>query len=549
MWTLSPTTTVGAMTVSTGGVTCHSGLNVPCTRPAGLDVGSGNERRSASASSSTRVNVPDLAGRLERRALGRAPDHQRASRAAASRSGASSRVTVAVPGQRLGRRSRRRDLHLDLVGHRFAQRGVAHRQLELVVVALEVRPHLVDERERSWSRPAARSLASKRPALIRIPSWPGPVAQHRLGVHAPRPCRCSSPSRACAPARRAGPGRRGCSPSDRRWSGSVYANIGRCLALDVHQHVGAAALTAPRCVYSVALIDVGARERRRRDLDRQLVALRFAGRDLAEHHLVLVEDRVVALEHGAHPVGRRACRRSSPMPRHLRQRCPPRSSRRPLTGCSVSCSCRVGAGRRAGGPVDPQLLQRLRHLLVLRRRAPCRGRPSTPAPDRAARLVFAWASRSRAKSMRKSVFWSSSSSACSAARPDRRPPRRRRRASCLLVAGLRLQQIRHRLHRLLALARAGVLEVPLVVGLAPPVRRRLQPDPGPLALLLDQQRIGLDVRDDADALDREVARRQVLRRRQLEAQLVVIGAGRRTGSATGCRTAPAPSPCRTSPRR
>ena len=42
-----------------------------------------------------------------------------------------------------------------------------------------------------------------------------------------------------------------------------------------------------------------------------------------------------------------------------------------------------------------------------------------------------------------------------------------------------------------------MLEVPFVVDLAPLVRGRLQPDPGPIPFLLNQQRIGLDVGNDA----------------------------------------------------
>ena len=92
-----------------------------------------------------------------------------------------------------------------------------------------------------------------------------------------------------------------------------------------------------------------------------------------------------------------------------------------------------------------------------------------------------------------------------------------------LVARARHEQVRDRLEGLLAVAGARVLEVVVVVGLAPLVRRRLQADPRALAVLLDEQRIGLDVGHDADALDRDVARREVLRRRELEAELVVVG--------------------------
>ncbi len=125
-------------------------------------------------------------------------------------------------------------------------------------------------------------------------------------------------------------------------------------------------------------------------------------------------------------------------------------------------------------------------------------------------------------------------------------------AAFLLQLGLRRRvllrrvflQVLQALERLLAvdhvlalrreLLLAGVAEVVVEVGLTHRLARREHVD----AVLRHPGGDELDVRDDADLLDRDVARREVLRDRELERR--VVGERRR---------APAPSPCRSSGAR
>ena len=95
MWTLSPTTTVGAITVSSGGVTCHSGFRVPWTAPPLLRSALATKAERV-PSMSTRVNAPSRPLVLNTVPFGARPTTSAAS-PAVSRSGASSRTIVAVP--------------------------------------------------------------------------------------------------------------------------------------------------------------------------------------------------------------------------------------------------------------------------------------------------------------------------------------------------------------------------------------------------------------------------------------------------------------------
>src|SRR5436189_125575 len=91
-WLADGALSVGAVTVSTGGVTCHSGVSVPCTAPPDLTsaVATNAERP---LSRSRRVNVPSLPLTLNVVPLGARPTTSAAS-FAVSRRGAPSRATV-----------------------------------------------------------------------------------------------------------------------------------------------------------------------------------------------------------------------------------------------------------------------------------------------------------------------------------------------------------------------------------------------------------------------------------------------------------------------
>ena len=102
MCTVSPATTVGAMTVSSGGVTCHSGFNVPCAAPPAFTSAVDDEGRPVGVEVEAR-EAPSLPLALNAVPLGARPTTSALS-PAVSRRGVSLARDVAVTADRLGRR-------------------------------------------------------------------------------------------------------------------------------------------------------------------------------------------------------------------------------------------------------------------------------------------------------------------------------------------------------------------------------------------------------------------------------------------------------------